>query len=359
MRWMKFDRMAPGGGVEVSCRLENGKAFLEWEFSIVESAGEQTAGYMGESREGLYIRLILTNMREETALEGMRLVREEEPLQSILLQPFLWRGPSEPYLYHVEAILADREGNCLDRVSRPLPLRSVGCMDIQGKRQLLLNGSAFEPRAVSYILPAGGTAVSRQYQMTEDLRWICGMGANSVCVEADSQGIPGSFRQLCDRLGLLLFFRKEGEEGWVWIQDREGKFRIQCGETIPSFRGGRDCLFPDGNGAPASLYYYYRAKWSREPFVYIVPESIMRMDSGNFTVKCYSNCDRVALYSDGNLFEFQRGETEFVFREVPAGKPSVMLTAEGDGCSESLAVHKSFLERKRREADGALILYGI
>ncbi|MCI8286869.1 MAG: hypothetical protein HFH89_04275 [Lachnospiraceae bacterium] len=351
---MKFDRMAPGGGVEVSCRLENGKALLEWEFSFAESVGEQTADYTGESRKCTYIRLILTDMRGEIALEGMRLVREEEPLQSILLQPLLWRGPSEPYLYHAEAVLADREGNCLDRVSRPLALRSLGCMDIQGKRQLLLNGSAFEPRAVSYALPVGGTAVSRQYQMTEELRRMCGMGANSICVEADSQEIPESFRQLCDRLGLLLFFQKEGEEGLVWIQDRECKFRIQCDETIPSFGGGRACLFPNGNGAPASLYYYYRAKWSRELFVYIVPESIKRMDSGNFTVKCYSNCDRVALYSDGNLFEFQRGETEFVFREVPAGKPSVMLTAEGDGCSESLSVHKSFLERKRRGSNGSL-----
>ena len=73
---MKFDRMAPGGGVEVSCRLENGKALLEWEFSFAESVGEQTADYTGESRKCTYIRLILTDMRGEIALEGMRLVRQ-------------------------------------------------------------------------------------------------------------------------------------------------------------------------------------------------------------------------------------------------------------------------------------------
>lgn len=340
---MKFDRKLPGRGVEVSCRLENGKAFLEWEFCLAESENREE-DWVRDREKDYYIRLTLTDMQGAVALEGICLLDEEEPLQSILLQPNLWKGPEEPYLYRLEAVLADREGNFLDRVNRAFPLRSVGCMDIQGRRRLFLNGSPFGPKVVSYTLPTVGTAASQQYQMMEDMGRLLGMGANSVCLEGREE-TPEVFRQLCDRLGLLLFYRKKREDGWMWMKDREGEFRIQYEEDIPLLRGGRDSLFPNESRIPTSLYYHYRAKWSRTPFVYIVPESIKKMENGNFTVRCYSNCDRVALYSDGSLFEFQRGETEFLFQEVPAKTPSLMLTAEGDGCSQAFSVHKAFLAK--------------
>ncbi|WP_276948781.1 hypothetical protein [Acetatifactor muris] len=334
---MKFDRAAPGGGVEVNCRLENGKAFLEWEFYFDNR--EESCGIED------HIRLTLTDRRGETVLEGIRLFREEEPLQSVLLQPQLWQGPSAPWLYALEAVLADREGRCLDRIVRQLPLRSMGCMEIQGKRELLLNGETFSARMVGYTFPAAGTGAARQQKIMEDMRWLLKMGANSIAVDMDVEAVPDSFPELCDRLGFLLFYRRERNGYWAWAQDGEEKFRIQCEEKVPSFRGEQDSLFRPGSSAPTALYYQYRAKWSREPFVYIVPESIQRGESCNYTVKCYSNCDRVALYSDGSLFAFQRGEIEFVFQEVPARTPGVMLTAEGDGCSEALSVHKSFLAK--------------
>lgn len=334
---MKFDRSAPGGGVEVNCRLEKGKAFLEWEFYFTEQ--EESGGTDG------YVRLSLTDRQGEVVLEGIQLLSEDEPLQAVLLQPDLWKGPSAPWLYSIEAVLADREGRYLDRIERRLPLRCIGCMEIQGKRGLILNGEVFCMKTVRYILPATGTGAARQQKVMEDLRWLLKMGANSVVVEDDAGELPEYFHELCDRLGLLLFYGRGKEEFRVWAQAQEDRFQIQCEERIPSCRGVKDSVFLPGSSLPTSLYYQYRAKWSQDPFVYIVPESIKRTDSNNFTVKCYSNCDRVALYSDGSLFEFQRGETEFVFQEVPARTPSIMLIAEGDGCSASLSVHKSFLAK--------------
>ena len=76
--------------------------------------------------------------------------------------------------------------------------------------------------------------------------------------------------------------------------------------------------------------------------LYILPESISILPSGNLEVKIYSNCSRVVLYSNGELFEFQSGNEEFVFQEVPAKGPCIMLSAEGDDCSMSLSVHKTF-----------------
>lgn len=91
------------------------------------------------------------------------------------------------------------------------------------------------------------------------------------------------------------------------------------------------------------------AKWSQEAFVYLVPESLKRLDDGNYTVMCYSNCGKVALYTDGRLFEFKAGEVTFLFSEIPCRKPTVMLTAEADGCTHSLSIHKSFTKQSRND----------
>jgi len=85
----------------------------------------------------------------------------------------------------------------------------------------------------------------------------------------------------------------------------------------------------------------YKARWSTKPFVYISVESLKPMKSGNYTVTCYSNCKRLALYSDGKLFEFQHGQEIFTFQEIPVKGPCIMLAVEGEGCSVSLSVQRS------------------
>lgn len=109
-----------------------------------------------------------------------------------------------------------------------------------------------------------------------------------------------------------------------------------------------EALLPDG-AHPGPCFYRCLAEWSRKPFVHIVPESVRKMKSGNYTALCYSNCDKVALYSDGILFGFRSGEKEFYFQEIPAKSPCIMLAAEGDGCSEALSVHKSFVKQWENE----------
>ena len=58
----------------------------------------------------------------------------------------------------------------------------------------------------------------------------------------------------------------------------------------------------------------------------------------------------MALYSDGVLFEFLSGQEEFIFQEVPAKGPCVMLSAEGEGSSMSLSFHKMFPLSDRSQA---------
>lgn len=348
---MKFDRTAPRGSAEAECRLENGKAVLEWSFRLVENSGKTaqkiSVPYGTEEERSLlrkekgYIRLTLNDRQNNTVLECVQKLCEEEPLQSILLQPELWKGIRHPYLYGMEAVLADEAGNIRDRIQGQLALRCLSCANRNGNPEIFLNHESFIPKAVRYTLPETGTEAAIQRQMLEDLQWMLKLGANCLCVEEPHKLLA----QLCDRHGLLVFRKEEKQSGYVWTHGKQAIspiFQPLSGEDIPLFRGKSGSLFLPGSSTPTTLFYRYQAKWSDVPFVHIVPESIQRLESGNFAVLCYSNCGRVALYSDGVLFEFKDGEEAFSFQEIPARTPSIMLTAEGEGCCETLSIHKSF-----------------
>lgn len=348
---MKFDRTAPCGSVECECKLENGKAVLEWAFHLVQDSGEITQNvpvpYSTEEERNLLrkekgcILLTLNDRQNNTILECVQKLCEEEPLQSILLQPEFWKGIRRPYLYGMEAVLADEAGNLQDRIQGQLALRCLSCVNRNGNPEILLNHESFIPKAVRYTLPEMGTEAAIQRQMLEDLQWMLKLGVNCICLEEPHK----LFLQLCDRHGFLVFLKDKKQPGYVWVHGKKVRFPAvlsPSGEEIPLFRGKSGSLFRPGSNCPTTLFYRYQAKWSDTPFVHIVPESIQRLESGNFAVLCYSNCDRVALYSDGILFEFKDGEEAFLFREIPARTPSIMLTAEGEGCCESLSIHKSF-----------------
>lgn len=369
---LRFDRDGAGSGAEALCRMENGRARLEWRFHLAAYSGEQARRLLlprdaaefapGTEMAEQFIRLWIRDREGNSVLECIHLLREEEPLESILPQPRIWNGMDSPYLYETEAALEDRNGNCLDRVRGFLPLRQVECRNREGRTQVFLNGENFERRMVRYALPETGNPAQRQRQILEDLRRLQKLGANCLLLEepAGTQGkaycpsvfCGGTFVQLCDRLGFLVF-TEPGQTGGAGRPDvsAEGtggpgvSAEGTAGSDIPVFRGIRNSFFFPGREAPAPLYFKYRAKWSREPFVYLVPESLRRLDDGNYTVCCYSNCDKVALYADGRLFEFKTGELTFFFYEIPCGKPSIMLTAEGDGCSHSISIHKSFTKQ--------------
>lgn len=315
---MKFDRKA-GGGVEAVCRLDNGKVVLEWKFSFTD--GDEAPE--GERR---IVRVRLTDRQGNVVSECAQYADEEDALQSVLLQPRLWSGIRHPYLYDMEALLLGGDGKCLDRICGRIPLRSVSGRK-GGEEGMLLNDFPFTPRAVGYTFPPADSGAALQQMMLEDLGHILAVGANMVCIGKEKEELVGLFLPLCDRLGLLVC--------------RECEKKIK-GE-IPVLRGGREALLLPGGKCPSGSFYRYKAKWSEEPFVYIVPESVKKLESGNYSVLCYSNSARVALYSDGVLFEFRRGEGEFAFHEIPAKGPCITLTAEGDGCSESFSVHKSFI----------------
>jgi len=329
--------MAPGGGVEAVCRFENGKAYLEWKMYFDEERMPVQSG------EQAIVRICLTDSQGNVAWEGIQTLQEEEPLEGILLQPNLWKPAKDPYLYSMEAVLTGKDGRCLDRVCGRLPLRNIQCVGNRGQRELLLNGETFVPRAVRYSLPQGAAGAGWQRLVLEDLRLLIELGSNCICMEEESGELFSQFCGLCDRFGFLTAV-KENTSTDMWVCGWNREIPVTCGKDIPVFRGTENCFFVWDSPQPTSLFYRYKARWSRKPFIYLDPESVKKLRGGCYTVTCYSSCSRVALYTDGTLFEFQRGEGEFVFRDIPAGSPSIMLTAEGDGCSTSLSIHKLLVQ---------------
>ena len=318
---LAFDRTATDEGVETILRLETGRAYFEWQFRYTGMPRAET------------IHLWLRDGRQETVLECLGMAAEEEPLRAILLQPHLWNGVKDPYLYTLEVTLWDEKGICTDRVCRPMPLRRTG---LQSGKGFALNGAPFDLRTVRYRMPAQAQAEGQRIIM-EDLQKLLSLGANSVYIE-QGEGLTKPFLQLCDRLGILIL-----ED----VSDLQYNEQMEDLGDVPVLRGSAGSLILEDSGRLTSEFYRYKARWNPEPFVYIVPESVKRQENGSFCATVYSSCPRIALYSDGHLFEFMSGQEKFVFQGIPAKGPCVMLAAEGDGCSGAFSVHKTFTKSSR------------
>lgn len=296
---MRFDRKAPGEGVEAVCKLESGKMIIEWRFSFLDTE---------KAQDKEIISLTVKDKEGQTVLLCMQEAEEEEPLTSVVLRPHLW-SCENPYLYEATAILRDSAGRERDRLKKQLPMRELY---FHPHRGWLINGEELVLKAVEYTIPHHTSPQKKQQAVMRDLCLLKEMGANCVHAEA-------SLWKLCERVGFL-----------IWQKDV-----AMAGEELP-------CPVGEGSSGLSSHFYLYKARWSNDPFVYIVPESVSILPSGNLRATVYSNNERVALYSDGILFEIQTGQKEYFFQEIPAKGPCVMLSAEGENCSMSFSFHKTF-----------------
>jgi len=66
------------------------------------------------------------------------------------------------------------------------------------------------------------------------------------------------------------------------------------------------------------VFYFYKANWSDDPFVYITYRRFTPRNFGTSPVKIYSNCDRVELIVNGHSFGTQTGDDihRFVWDDV-------------------------------------------
>lgn len=312
-----FDRNA--GGVEAECRLENGKARLRWHIHY----REQDA--LGQS----LFRIRLFDGENRLILECLQQAGEEEALESVLLHPMLWQSVEAPCLYRLEAEVISEKGEQTDYLTDFLPLFVLERIPGKG---FLLNGESFTPRPLRYRMPGKQRTAESQRILMEDMLLMRRLGVNAICAEGEGND-DRAFLQLCKKTG---FF--------IWTEQQ--LLSEEC--SVPWLRGDKDSLLK-ADGVKTSLYYRYEARWSKIPFVYILPESISCRENGLYTVTVYSNCKKVALYSNGILHAFLSGSEEFVFQEVPASGPCLVLTAEAGECAQSLSLHRTFTKLSRND----------
>lgn len=330
---MRFDRRAPGEGLEAECRLHNGKVHLRWKLSLSRE-GSNTEP-VGNGVKGYRTHLRLVDKDGNLVAECAQDLQDEEPAEVILLRPNLWRGVEDAYLYELRARIFASDGRCEDSLCRKLAIRELVKRPVSpdGLGKVFLNGERFVFRGVRYDLKTG-SGIRGKLRVCEDMERIRKLGANCILVEkyealwGTGSGELRFLLRVCEEKGILAL-------GEAWVEPEEAK-------EFPLFRGAGDALVSQTDGTPTARYYQYAARWSRHPFLYIVPESIRRMDSGNYQVTCYSNQSKVALYSGGNFFELKQCNGEVCFWEIPVKGDYLQFSAEADGCSTALSLHRIF-----------------
>lgn len=85
-------------------------------------------------------------------------------------------------------------------------------------------------------------------------------------------------------------------------------------------------------------FYYYKAWWSKEPFVYIAGRRYTKRCADTMTVKVYSNQPSVTLKVNGQEYSTLTGERVFEFENVPMTEGDTILLAAAGGCTDRITL---------------------
>lgn len=338
---MEFDRRGLEGGVEIYTSIQNGKAMFECKVHLKKTWAEE---YMtgeteedNQSPEGAYLNICVWDREERLLFYCRHFLEQEEPVRGMLLHYHLWQGVEDPYLYRIRVALMEREDYAADVWEGSFALRTI--REIPGKGWFL-NEMSFLIRPVAYVIPSSKSYSGlintnvRDAMIRRDLGLMCQMGANTVCPIGGE--IDREFYQICDEMGLMLWWKDWNQSG------EKSTGRVE----IPRFHGTVDSLLAVYDRLPTEQYYFYKACWSKEPFVYISVNSL-HLANGTAEVTVYSNQKKVALYVEGTLFEFRTEGPDFVFQEIPVKRLPMLLTAEAGECCMSVEAMPFQIKRSK------------
>ena len=131
---------------------------------------------------------------------GSKKKKIKKTLSQRISDVHLWDGVSDPYLYTVNVVLQDADGNEIDAASEKVGFRTFNVSN--GKSYL--NGKEIEIHGVGYHQDREGVgnAVSRD-QMAEDIDTMLDMGVNAV--RTSHYPHDRAFYEMADEKGLLVY----------------------------------------------------------------------------------------------------------------------------------------------------------
>ena len=299
----------------------------------------------------------------EKVCAGQIAIREETVFSTILINPHIWKGWEDPYVYEVEVNFW-QEGRIMEIVRTYLTVRCVAFLPIRG---FLLNEKEEELKTVYCV----GEVTKKEFSLLKELNAnVLWLDNERVAIQKEKRSLKQilpDLQEKCDRAGILLCIdgRIEGEyccEKGEKVDLREAL----CAKKVPllyrdwgrkSLAGVAEINVLYENRGRTDLFYYYKACWSRIPFVHIcnvqrgnVYSHIEKTDNeqrfesaeGTITVTVYSNQKKVALYVDGYLFEYKQGPPDFKFEDISLKHCQTVFTAQAGECSISVTVERIF-----------------
>lgn len=88
-------------------------------------------------------------------------------------------------------------------------------------------------------------------------------------------------------------------------------------------------------------FYFYKACWSKEPFVYVCGKRFLKRAEDKIDIKVYSNQKQVALWINGVHIDTLCGKTIFEFKEVTLTRQfNEILVRTEDGLMDTLILEK-------------------
>lgn len=156
--------------------------------------------YLTDPQPGQSIRVQLLDG------EGRVVTKEGKPVKDNhfdfeIIDPHLWNGLDDPYLYLAKAQIVNLDGEVLDEVQVKFGIRSFY---FDNEKGFYLNGRSYPLRGVSrhQDRPGIGSAISRADHL-EDIELIKEMGANSIRLAHYQH--DQYFYDLCDAYGMVVW----------------------------------------------------------------------------------------------------------------------------------------------------------
>jgi beta-galactosidase len=84
-------------------------------------------------------------------------------------------------------------------------------------------------------------------------------------------------------------------------------------------------------------FYFYKASWSKEPFIHLCGSRYVNRPEHLTSVKVYSNAPAVTLYVNDQKFQTLKGSRIFLFAEVPLNGTALIKAKAATGiCDEMI-----------------------